>query len=284
MDGSAGQTQLDRTILRSLWGENEASAPPLALDLRGGAAAGFDVASMMFSLHYFFKDKNTLDGMLRNIAETVRVNGHFIGCCFDGDTVASLLRAQPLGGIERGNDGGTDIWSITKKYEDDTGVVPPTEEGLGRAIDVSFISIGESYTEYLVSWPYYVSRMSSIGMELLNAEELASLGLQHSSNLFSESYAMASASGFTFPMSPKVKAFSFLNRWFIFRRRSTGSGGLPALSPSVVANAPAAAAPAAAAEEKVPAKAEEEAEEESQEEGQSTHREVGEGSGGKNRS
>lgn len=246
MDGSAGQTQLDRTILRSLWGENEVSAPPLALDLRGGAAAGFDVASMMFSLHYFFKDKSTLDGMLRNVSETVRVNGYFIGCCFDGDTVASLLRAQPLGGTERGNDGGTDIWSITKKYEDDTGVVPSTEEGLGRAIDVSFISIGESYTEYLVSWPYFVNRMSSIGMELLNEEELASLGLQHSSNLFSESYAMAMSSGFTFPMTPKVKAFSFLNRWFIFRRRSTGSGGLPAMSPSVVATSATAKADAEA--------------------------------------
>ena len=236
MDGSAGQSQLDRSILRTLWGESEASAPPLALDLRGAASAGFDVAAMMFALHYFFKDKAALDGLLRNISETVRVNGYFVGCCFDGDRVASLLRTQPLGGTERGNEDGVDIWSITKKYDDDTGVVPPTEEGLGKAIDVSFISIGESYTEYLVSWPYFVNRMSSIGMELLNEEELVSLGLQHSSNLFSESYAMATTGGFTFPMSPKVKTFSFLNRWFLFRRRSTGNGVAPSVvAPSVVA-------------------------------------------------
>ena len=243
MDGSAGQTQLDRTILRTLWGENEAGAPVLATDLRGQAAAGFDVAAMMFALHYFFKDKSTLDSLLRNISETVRVNGYFVGCCFDGDRVASLLRGQPLGGVERGNEDGIDIWSITKKYDDDSGVVPPTEEGLGRGIDVSFISIGESYTEYLVSWPYFVNRMSSIGMELLNEEEMAAMGLHHSTNLFSESYTMASNSGMTFPMSPKVKTFSFLNRWFIFRRRSTGN--VAAMSPKIVAITASAAPPAA---------------------------------------
>ena len=257
MDGSAGQTQLDRTILRTLWGENEAGAPPLAMDLRGQAAAGFDVAAMMFSLHYFFKDKNTLDNLLRNISETVRVNGHFVGCCFDGDRVASLLRNQPLGGIERGNEDGIDIWSITKKYDDDSGILPPTEESLGRAIDVSFISIGESYTEYLVSWPYFVNRMTAIGMELLNAEEMEALGLQHSSNLFSESYTMATTSGLAFPMSPKVKTFSFLNRWFIFRRRSTGSLAamppqVPAQKVSALGAAAAAAAVANAAPEAVP--------------------------------
>ena len=219
-DGSAGQTPLDRSILRTLWGESEPSAPPLANDLRGLAAEGFDVAALMFTLHFFFKDAATLDGLLRNISETVRENGYFVGCCFDGDRVAELLRTTATGSTVRGSEDGVDIWTITKKYEGD---LTTDETGLGKAIDVGFISIGEAYTEYLVSFPYFVNRMASVGMELLNEEELAALGLKHSTNLFSESYAMAAADGNKFPMSPTVKKYSFLNRWFIFRRRSMGT-------------------------------------------------------------
>ena len=157
------------------------------------------------------------------MAETVKVGGMFVGCCFDGDAVASLLADVPLGGTKRGTENGTEIWSITKQYDDTTGTVPPTEAGLGMPIDVNFISIGEKHKEYLVSFPYFEARMAEIGFEPLNAAELDEFGLVKSSNMFSESYKMAITNGHTFPMSPAVQTFSFLNRWFIFvRRRATG--------------------------------------------------------------
>jgi mRNA capping enzyme, catalytic domain/mRNA capping enzyme len=222
-DGSAGQTPLDRSMLRTLWGESDPTAPPYVQEMRGMAAAGFDVASLMFSLHYFFKDRTTLDGWLRNLAETVKVGGYFVGCCFDGDKVVSLLQDLPTDGVRRGNEGASDIWSITKKYDAEMTILPATDESLGKAIDVSFISIGETYREYLVSFQYFVRRMSEIGMELLNAAELAAMGLVSSTNLFSTSHDMATASGRNYAMSAVIRTFSFLNRWFIFRRRSTAS-------------------------------------------------------------
>lgn len=231
-DGSAGQTLMDRSMLRTLWGENIPEAPLASADLRGVAARGFDVATLMFSLHYFFKDRATVEGLLRNLSETVKVGGYFIGCCFDGHTVANLLRDLPVDGIKRGTEDSTDLWTIKKKYEGSE--LPDNETGLGKAIDVSFISIGESYTEYLVSFPYLQERMNEIGFELLNVEELNGLGLTHSTNMFKESFEMAEGSGRTFPMSSTVKQFSFLNRWFIFRRRNTGSG---AAAPSLAAAA-----------------------------------------------
>jgi len=230
-DGSAGTTQLDRTLLRTLWGEKDDAAPPLAVDMRGAAAGGFDVATLMFSLHYFFKDRSTLDGLLRNLSETVKVGGFFVGCCFDGHVVSSLLRDVPLGGMKHGTESETDIWTITKNYDDT--VLDDTDSGLGKAIDVGFISIGEAYTEYLVSFPYLKERMAEIGFELLNPEELSGMGLQHSTNLFSESHKMARESGRSFPMSHAVSTFSFLNRWFIFRRRSTGSGLAIPVGPAI---------------------------------------------------
>lgn len=230
-DGSAGQTPLDRTLLRTLWGDAEGSSvPPFALELRGMAAAGFDVASLMFTLHYFFKDVSTLNGLLRNISESLKVGGYFVGCCFDGDKVVSLLSDVTTGGTKRGTEGAYDLWTITKQYEDTLVALADDESGLGKPIDVNIISIGESYTEYLVSWNYFVRRMGEIGMELLNPEELVTLGLQHSTSLFSTSYDMALAAGRNYTMSSALRTFSFLNRWFIFRRRSTGSS---------VANTPA---------------------------------------------
>lgn len=220
-DGSAGQTPLDRAMLRTLWNETIPDAPAAVADLRGAAARGFDVATLMFSLHYFFKDRATVEGLMRNLSETVKVGGYFVGCCFDGHTVANLLRDMPVDGVKRGTEDATDLWTITKKYE---GIeLADNETGLGKAIDVGFISIGEAYTEYLVSFPYLQSRMSEIGFELLNPEELAGLGLEYSTNMFSESFTMAAKTGRTFPMSSTVKQFSFLNRWFIFRRRTTGT-------------------------------------------------------------
>lgn len=240
VDGEAGVTPEDRILLRTLWGEPEPSAPPAAKRLKGRAALGFDAAALMFTLHYMFENRDSLDGLLRNLSETVKVGGMFVGCCFDGDTVASLLADTPLGGTKRGTENGTEIWSITKRYDDATGTVPPTDTGLGMAIDVNFISIGEKHKEYLVSFPYFQARMAEIGFEPLNAAELDEMGLVKSSNLFSESYKMAASNGYTYPMSPAVQTFSFLNRWFIFtRRRATGFVAPAMPRRSVVAEAPA---------------------------------------------
>ncbi len=233
-DGGAGQSAMDRAMLRTLWSSasssEEGAAPPYAQLFKGKAKDGFDVAACMFSLHYFFKDRSTLDGWLRNVSETLRVGGLFVGCCFDGDLVAGLLNGLKFGESKRGVEGGVEVWSVTKQYEDD--LLAPTDAGLGKAITVNFISIGESYTEYLVSWSYLKERLEAIGLELLNAEELAELGLQHSTNTFGESYEMAAKGGRVFPMSHTLKQFSFLNRWFILKRRSTGAE-IPYTAPGV---------------------------------------------------
>lgn len=279
-DGSAGMSPSDRAMLRVLWGEEDTAAPPAAQRLAGRGALGFDSAACMFSLHYFFKDRVSLDGFMANLARTVKVGGLFVGCCFDGDSVAALLKDRDIGGSEQGVDAGTELWSIVKQYDDKTGIVPPTDEGLGRAIDVNFISIGEAYREYLVSFPFLVEQMKAIGFEPLNEEELEEFGLNASTNLFSESHAMAGTLGKAYPMLPVVQKFSFLNRWFIFkRRRTTGLAVMPVMKRHAALPKPATAAPvveevveeaAAAApvlEDESPASAAESTEAETTEEG-----------------
>ena len=231
-NGSAGLEEIDRQILRTLYGEDIPTAPPLAKQFRNLGKAqfpGFDVCAIMFALHYFFSDEVTLNGLLYNIHESLKVGGFFIGCCFDGDSVVRLMREQRIltGETLNGVDGTSVIWSITKGYEGDE--LPGTAESLGKKIDVEFISIGQKLSEYLVSWTYLQSKMAEIGLELLNAEELSDLGLSHSSNTFRASHRMAEESGDRFALSDSQKQFSFLNRWFIFRRREL-KNTLPELS------------------------------------------------------
>ena len=174
------------------------------------ADASFDVVSCMFALHYMFRDEATLHGFMTNLADLVKVGGYFVGCGFDGDAVASLLAAQES---VTGSDGGTDVWTITKRYG--SAALSPSAASLGMAIDVDFISIGETHTEYLVSWEYLKEKAAEVGLELLTAEDLASLGLGASTQMFKD--ALESA-GKRYDMSDALKRYSFLNRWYIFRR------------------------------------------------------------------
>lgn len=204
--GEAGVTTEDQTLLRREFGGG------------GPASGGFDVVSCMFALHYMFRDANTLAGFLQNLGETVKVGGYFIGCGFDGDAVARLMAKE---NTVVGRDGATDVWMLTKRYGSGIGSsVPPSDAGLGLAVDVDFISIGETHTEYLVSWPYLQGRLAEAGLELLTPSECAELGVPASSQMFSESWAHAEATGEPYAMTEAVKRFSFLNRWYIFKRRS----------------------------------------------------------------
>ena len=205
--GDAGVTLEDQSLLRREFGAG------------GMMAGGADVTSCMFALHYMFRDENSVAGFLTNLADTVKVGGYFVGCGFDGDTVARLLMGETNTAV--GRDGATDVWMITKRYGAQVGsIVPPSAAGLGLAIDVDFISIGETHTEYLVSWAYLQAQLATAGFELLTPAECAEIGLSASSQMFSETWAAAQAAGETYAMSDAVQRFSFLNRWYVFKRRA----------------------------------------------------------------
>jgi predicted NAD-dependent protein-ADP-ribosyltransferase YbiA (DUF1768 family) len=87
-------------------------------------------------------------------------------------------------------------------------------------VDVEFISIGMPHREYLVPFRLLQEKLATIGLELCSREELDALGLTKSTELFEESHKAAATKGRKFPMTPAVAQFSFLNRWFVFRRKN----------------------------------------------------------------
>jgi mRNA (guanine-N7-)-methyltransferase len=219
--GEAGATPEDRDIMRSVFGKTspEGALPPYLTNvMKRSFEKGADVVSCMFAIHYFFKDSASLDGLLANLSDTLKVGGYFIGCCFDGETVFNMLQSIETGHAKVGKDKNVQLWSIRKDYTADS--LPADDTSLGLGINVEFISIGAAYTEYLVPFDLLVAKLKTIGVELLTQQEASHIGLAQSTSMFSKSYDMAKASKHTYPMTPLEKEYSFLNRWFIFRRRN----------------------------------------------------------------
>jgi predicted NAD-dependent protein-ADP-ribosyltransferase YbiA (DUF1768 family) len=96
-------------------------------------------------------------------------------------------------------------------------------------VDLDFIAGGESRTEYLVSWPYFQSRLAEVGLELLTAEEMAALGLSASTQMFSDTWAAADTK---YEMSESLQRLSFMHRWWVLRRRADRRPAPPAAAPA----------------------------------------------------
>jgi predicted NAD-dependent protein-ADP-ribosyltransferase YbiA (DUF1768 family) len=214
--GEAGATLEDKVILQSTLGKTipQGVVPPyIEKEMASRFKMGADIISCMFATHYFFEAKEKFDGFLQNIAENLKIGGYFIGCCFDGEKTFEFLKGRES---RQGMEGESLLWTITKKYDADE--IPGGDEAFGMPIDVEFISIGVPHREYLVPFNLLTEKMRSIGCDLCSADDLAGLGLKTSTELFGDSHKVAAKAGRKFPMTPAVEQFSFLNRWFIFRR------------------------------------------------------------------
>jgi hypothetical protein len=273
VNGEAGATPEERDILRSVFGKFEPEGPvPKYVQsvMAGSFRAGADVAACMFALHYFFENKVVLDGFIKNLSETVKIGGLFIGCCFDGDKVFNLLRGVEKGHSKVGKIDDTPIWTITKDYDKEE--LLPDDDSIGLAVDVEFISIGTTHKEYLVPIELLKKKLKAIGFELLDKKDLSELGLNASTNTFDVSYEMSQKGKKTYTMPDAVKEFSFLNRWFIFKRvGEVGISDIPKITlpevPEDITKAPGEEVAAEAEEEVEEGKnGEEEAEEEVEEE------------------
>lgn len=231
--GEAGATPEESNIMRLILGRvsPDGPVPPFVVNNASGRLRqGADCVAIMFAIHYFFENEMTLAGVMRNISDCLKIGGLFIGCCFDGDKVFDALRGISEGGSLVGQEGGAEVWKITKRYSatDLTNGV----ESVGMPIDVEFISIGTQQREYLVPFGLLKAKMAEIGCELLTKEECAGLGLVNSTALFEESFDMARKAKKDYQMSPTVRQYSFFNRWFIFKRRrgTTMDGDIAALA------------------------------------------------------
>ena len=229
-NGDAVDTDKDKQIIKAVFGNGPKDISLLGKGVYnqyGVAETGFNVSSCQFAMHYFFENKTTFHNFMRNVAECTKINGYFIGTCYDGKQVFNLLenKNKEEGITIMKNE--RKIYEITKMY-DQTGF-PDEEMSLGYAINVYQESINKVFREYLVNFDYLVRIMDDYGFVLVTKEEAVGMGLPDGTGLFSELFASMEQELTQNPsrktdygkapyMSPEEKQISFMNRYFAFKK------------------------------------------------------------------
>ena len=228
----------DKMICKAVFGQGPKDSSMLGKGVYsqyGVASDGFHISSCQFALHYFFENPILFHGFLRNLAECTRIQGYFIGTCYDGRSIFNRLKHKSEGDsvsfmTEESDGSRKKICEITKKYSD-TGF-PDDELSLGYPIDVFQETINKTFREYLVNFNFLVRMMENYGFTLVTTEEARQFGLPNNSGLFSELFDSMENEIKQNPrkkadyknapnMSSAEKSLSFLNRYFIFRKTTS---------------------------------------------------------------
>jgi len=188
---------------------------------------GFNVSSCQFAIHYFFENPDTLKGFLKNVAECTKLNGYFIGTCYDGKHIFNELRKIKMNESIQIIDEGKKIWEIIKSYGSST--FEDNSSSIGYKIDVYQESINQYISEYLVNFEYLTRVMDIYGFKVIDREEAQEMGLPDGSGLFSELFINMldeikknPYKQSLFREAPNMTSFekkiSFLNRYFVFKK------------------------------------------------------------------
>jgi hypothetical protein len=229
-EGKAPTSERDKQVTNAVFGQGAKDKDALGAGVYknyGVGESGFNISSVQFALHYFFESERIMHNFLRNVAECTKVNGYFIGTCYDGQSVFNMLQNKYKGEGVTLMRNDEKIFEITKQY-DHTGF-PEDEYSINYPIDVYQESINKTFPEYLVNFKYLQRVMENYGFTVITKEEASSMGLPNGTGLFDELYAsmeseiehnrQAKTDYESAPnMSKEEKRISFLNRYFVFRK------------------------------------------------------------------
>ena len=162
----------------------------------------FDVVSCQFAIHYFCASKDDMDTFAANVAAALRPGGIFAGTCMDGARVRALLERRNGDAVGRVDDNM--VWAIRNLEPSDT------RDGFGDRIQVYVESINRLRAEYLVDMNAVEAALANHGLVPV---QTGTIQLEDTFEAIHEQDH--------YPMHDTLKTFSFLNRWFAFRKRET---------------------------------------------------------------
>lgn len=228
--GEAFTTQKDKEIANAIFGNGPKDSKFLGEGVYkryGIGHDGFNISSCQFALHYFLESNASLHRFIRNLAECTKLNGYFIGTCFDGKTIFKLLEDKEEGGSFILTNDGKKIFELTKMYPQ-TGF-SDDETSVGYPINVYQETIGKTFREYLVNFDYLVRIMDDYGFALVPKEKAIPMGLPNGSGLFGDLFkSMEHETKYdarkladyrnAHLMTVDEKQISFMNRYFVFQK------------------------------------------------------------------
>lgn len=216
-------------ITKSVFGlipKNERMSPAILRNY-GKGHEGFHVSSCQFAIHYFFENKTSLHGFMRNVSECTKVGGYFIGTSYDGKLVFNKLKNIKEGESIPIYKDRVKIWEIVKNYSFDD--FPDDKSSVGYKISVYQETINQLIPEFLVNFDYLNQIMENYGFRLMTREESKQIGLPNSSGYFNELFGLMMYEiksnkykekeyGEGPSMKPYEKEISFLNRYFVYKK------------------------------------------------------------------
>jgi len=229
-NGKALVSERDKQISNAVFGNGSKDKEELGDGVYrhfGIGKDGFNISSCQFALHYFFESDKTLHNFLRNLSECTKINGYFVGTCYDGQTVFNVLKDKNKGDSMTIYQGEEKIYEIIKQYSHSG--FPEDEYSLNYPIDVYQESINKVFREYLVNFDYFQRVMEDYGFSLAGTEEAKAMGLPNGSGLFDElfqqmendireNYRNKKEYDSADKMTIGEKRISFMNRYFVFRK------------------------------------------------------------------
>jgi hypothetical protein len=175
----------------------------------------FNLVSIQFAIHYMFENETTLNNFVKNVNSVLNVNGYFIGTCLDGFLVSEKLKNT---NVIKGEINGKTLWKIEKKYNEFNKDKPL--DNIGKKISVYVETINQLIDEYLVDYELLKYKLGQYNIKPLKDEDLKTLKLDTSSGSFEDIFNHFSKNkrNNIDEMSSVHKEYSFLNRFFIFKK------------------------------------------------------------------
>ena len=182
----------------------------------------FDLVSCMFAIHYMFDNINSLRNCISNIDMLLKDGGYFFGTCLDGYLVSEKLKKKKK---ISGTMNNKLLWSIEKKYTDFTDFNQDKPlNNIGQKITVYVETINQQLDEYLVDYELLKYELAKKNIYPVKDEDLKYINLENigsSTGSFEEIFNLYNKKDKIKMDKFKVnKDYSFLNRWFIFKKYS----------------------------------------------------------------
>lgn len=227
-NGQAIRSEKGMQIVKAVFGEGGRDEDRLGAGVvrqYGKAADGFDVSSCQFALHYFFKDLETLQNFVRNVAECTKLGGYFIATAYDGKKVFQMLKNKDKGDGTSIYEDHSKIWEIKKQYS--LNAFNDDSSSLDYKIDVFQESINQMQPEFLVNYDYFKQVMENYGFHPISKDEAKEMGLPDGCGSFSELYnelaikykkSRRKEYEAAVNMNEFEKKISFLNNYVVYKK------------------------------------------------------------------
>jgi len=229
-NGDAIQSDKYKMVNQAIFGRGPKDSSKLGKGVYrqyGKGEDGFNISSCQFAIHYFFESPPLLQEFLRNVASCTKVDGYFIGTCYDGKTIYQKLKDKTKGESMSIFHDDTKLWELKKDFDND--YFDDDSSCIGYAIDVYQESIHQMITEYLVNFDYLTQLMENYGFKIISYEEANEIGLPSGTGMFESlknqlikdvrnKTIATEGIGSSLNMTDYEEKISFLNRYFVFKK------------------------------------------------------------------